>query len=95
MPELPHDVIVILLGSFFRITTNGLDKAFQVPFQQLVNLAIVVVVMSDTIHAVDVIPNRPSEHGRVDVIPIGHAVKFTRETIKKLTIRMARRNART
>uniref|UniRef100_A0A0K8R7J8 Putative p53 regulated pa26 nuclear protein sestrin n=1 Tax=Ixodes ricinus TaxID=34613 RepID=A0A0K8R7J8_IXORI len=72
--ELPHDVVVVLLGHAVWVTADGLDVLLEVPVQELVDLPVVIVVVPDAVDALDVVPHRPTEHGRVHVRLATHGV---------------------
>ena len=57
MFEFPHDPVVVFLGEPLGVARHGFDVGLQVALQQLVHLAVVVVVVANAVHAVDVIPD--------------------------------------
>lgn len=74
MFELSHHPIVNLLRDTFRITTSGLNEALERLFHQSVDLAVVVVVVTDAQQCLNVVPNSASEPGRVHIGPPAHRV---------------------
>lgn len=75
MLELPHEGIVILLGDAFRIARHRLYVWFQRPLQQLVNLRVVVIIVSDSEHTMYVVPDGPTEGWRINIRVITHTEK--------------------
>lgn len=74
MLELPHDEIVIPFGDTFRITDGALYKSLEASFEQLIHLVVIVIVVPDAEHTLNVIPDGPSETGRVDFAVLAHRV---------------------
>lgn len=72
--EFPHHAIVIPFGHAFRVTNGALDERLQAALEELVNLVVIVIVVPDTEHALNVIPDRPSETGRVHLAVRAHRV---------------------
>lgn len=74
MFELPHDAIVIPLGDALRIANGALDEGLQASFEQLIDLIVIVIVVPYAEHALYVVPDRPSEARRVDLVVRAHRV---------------------
>jgi hypothetical protein len=72
--ELPENPVVVLFCDAFRITTGALDERLQRPLQEMVDLAVVVVVVADPQQALDVIPDGPAKPRRVHVRATAHRV---------------------
>jgi hypothetical protein len=72
--ELPENPVVVLFRDAFRITTGALDERLQRPLQEMVDLAVVVVVVADPQQALDVIPDGPAKPRRVHVRATAHRV---------------------
>ena len=72
MLKLSHVAVVVLLADAFREARYDLDVVLQRALQQLVNLAVVVVVVSDPEQTVDVVPYGAAEGRRVDVQLLAH-----------------------
>lgn len=74
MLELPHDTIVVSFRDALRITDCTLDEGLEAPLEQLIDLVVVVVVVPDAEHTLDVIPNGPPEARGVDFAVRAHCV---------------------
>lgn len=61
MLQLLQNTIIIRLGDALREATGRLNEHLQVSLQQLIHLAIIVVVVPDSIDALNVIPDRAPE----------------------------------
>ena len=61
MLELSHVAVVVLLADALGETRDDLDVVLEWAFQQLVHLAVVVVVVADPKQAVDVVPYGTAE----------------------------------
>lgn len=59
--ELLEDVVVIGSGDSFGKADGRLDVGLQGSFQHLIHLAVVVVIVTDAKHALNVIPNGRAE----------------------------------
>lgn len=81
MLQLDQHAVVVRLGDPLREAAGRLDEHLEGPVQQLVNLAVVVVVVPDAVHALDVVPDGPTELGRVHVGPAGNRV--VREVVRQ------------
>ena len=65
MFEALHDALVVFVGDALGEAGDGLDVGLEVALQQLVDLCVVVVVVPDAEHAVDVVPHGLAERRRV------------------------------
>lgn len=74
MFELPHHAIVVPFRHTFRIANGALDKRLQATLEQLVHLVVVVIVVPDAEHTLNVVPDRSSETGRVHLAVRAHCV---------------------
>lgn len=74
MFELPHDAIVIPLSDALGIANGALDEGLQASLEQLIDLIVIVIVMPYAEHALYVVPDRPSEARRVDLVVRAHRV---------------------
>lgn len=72
--ELPHDAIVIPLCDALRIANGALDEGFEATLEQLIHLVVIVIVMPDAEHALYIVPDRPSEARRVDLVVRAHGI---------------------
>ena len=70
--ELVHEAVVVVVGDALREAGDHLDVRLQAALQQLVHLAVVVVVVPDAEHAVDVVPDGVPERGRVHALVLAH-----------------------
>lgn len=84
MFEFSHDAIVIPLGDALRITNGALDEGLQTPFEQLIDLIVIVIVVPYAEHALYVIPDSPSKARRVDLVVRAHRV--VRQIIRGLEL---------
>lgn len=75
MQKFPHDALNVFLCCSFWVTCDRFNVGLQISLQQLVDFAIVVVIMTYTIHTVDVIPNSPTERCCVHICVMAHPVK--------------------
>lgn len=60
--ELPPEAIIHSFGNLFRSAHDSFDINFKATIQQLVNLPVVIVIVSYSKHAVDIVPDSPSQH---------------------------------
>lgn len=74
MFEFPHDTIVIPFRYAFRIANSALDEGLQASFEQLIDLVVIVIIVSYTEHTLYVVPDRPSETRRVDLVVCAHSI---------------------
>lgn len=74
MLELPHDAIVIPLCDALRITNGALDEGLEATLEQLIHLVVIVIVVPDAEHALYVVPDRPSEARRIDLVVRAHGI---------------------
>lgn len=74
MFELPHNAIVVLFGDALWVADGTLDEGLEAALEQLVDLIVVVVVVPYPEHALNVVPNGPTESGRVDFVVRTHGV---------------------
>lgn len=72
--ELPHHSIIIPLGDSFGITHRALDERLQTPFQQLVHLVVIIIIVPDTEHALYVIPDGSAKTRGVHLVVRTHCV---------------------
>ena len=72
--EFLEDVVVILASDAFWKADDRLDVRLERTFQQLVDLAVVVVVVADAEHALDVVPDGAPEARRIHVLDRTHRV---------------------
>ena len=79
--ELLENRVVIVTSETIGETDGRFDVGLESALQQLVHLAVVIVVVADTKHALDVIPNGPPEAGRVHV-PLG-AHRVVRQVVRQ------------
>lgn len=61
MFELAEHPVVVFLSDTFRIAAGALDECLERALQQLVDLAVVVIVVPDAQQALDVVPNGATE----------------------------------
>lgn len=61
MLQLLQNTIIIRLGDALREATGGFNEHLQVSLQQLIHLAIIVVIVPDSVDALNVIPDRAPE----------------------------------
>lgn len=74
MFELSHDSIVVPLGDSFWIADGALDEGLQASLQKLIDLVVIVIVVPDAEHALDVVPYGPSEPRSVHPAMRAHCV---------------------
>ena len=74
MFELSHHAIVVPFRHTFRIANGALDKRLQATLEQLVHLVVIVIVVPDAEHTLNVVPDRSSETGRVHLAVRAHCV---------------------
>lgn len=74
MLELPHDAIVVPLCDALRIANGALDESFEATLEQLIHLVVIVIVVPDAEHALYVVPDRPSEARRIDLVVRAHGI---------------------
>lgn len=72
MLELPHHAIVVPFRHEFRVTNGVFDKRLQATLEQLVYFVVIVIVMPDAKHTLNIIPDRSSETGRVHTAVRAH-----------------------
>ena len=72
--EFSHNSVIIPLGNSFRITHSAFYESFQAPFEKLIDLVIVVIVVSYSEHALYVIPNGATKSRCVDLVMSTHSV---------------------
>lgn len=84
MFKFPHDTIIIPLRDALRITNGALDEGLQTSFKQLIDLIVIVIVVPYAEHALYVVPDCPSEAGRVDLVVRAHRV--VRQIIRGLEL---------
>ena len=72
--QLDQHAVVVRLGYPLREAARRLDEHLERPVQQLVHLAVVVVVVADAVDALDVVPDGAPKLGRVDVGAAGDRV---------------------
>lgn len=65
--QLLQNTVIIRLGDTFREATGRLNKHLQGSLQQLIHLAVIVVVVPYPIDALNVVPDCASELGRVHI----------------------------
>ncbi len=73
MFEVPPESLIVLHTSFLWIACHRFDVSLQVPIQQFVDLAVIVVVMTDAEQGVDVVPDRSPQQWRVYFSLLAHA----------------------
>lgn len=69
-----ENVVVVGASDALRETDGHFDVGFQRPFQHLIDFAVIVVVVTDAEHALDVIPDGRAEARRVHVPFRAHEV---------------------
>lgn len=74
MLEFPHNTIVIPFGYTLWIANGALDERLQASLEELIHLVVIVIIMSDAEHALNVVPNGPSETRRVHFAVRAHRV---------------------
>jgi len=72
--EFLEDVVVVLASDAFWKADDRLDVRLERTFQQLVHLAVVVVVVADAKHALDVVPDGASKARCIHVLHRAHRV---------------------
>lgn len=72
--QFNEHTVVVGFGDPFREAAGRFDEHLERPVQQLVDLAVVVVVVPNAVHALDVVPDGTTELGRIDVGPPGNRV---------------------
>ena len=72
MFEGPHDTLIVLLRDALWVAGDCFDVCLEVPLQHLVDLGVVIVVVSDAVHAVDVVPYCLAECRRVHFTVVAH-----------------------
>lgn len=65
--QLLQNTVIIRLGDTFREATGRLNKHLQGSLQQLIHLAVIVVVVPYPIDALNVVPDCATELGRVHI----------------------------
>ena len=56
-----HERLIVLPTDAFWIASDRLDVGFQRPLKKLVHLLVVIVIMSDAKHTVDIVPDGTAE----------------------------------
>lgn len=74
MFELPQHPVIIFLSDPLRVAAGRLDERFEASLEQLIHLAIVVVVVPDAEHTLDVVPDGATEPRRVHIRAPAHCV---------------------
>ncbi len=75
--EFPHEGFVVLLHNTLGVAGDGFDVRLEGALQQLVHLGVVIVIVPDAEHTVDVVPNRAAEGRRVYVRVVAHPANRT------------------
>ena len=65
--KLFENTVVILPRNSFRKADRHLDVSLQGSLQNLVHFSVIIVVVTDAKHALNVIPNGRPEPGRINV----------------------------
>ena len=74
MLELAHEAVVVPFRDPFRIARSRLDIRLKISFQQLVDRNVIVVVVANAEHAVDVVVDCSAERRGVHVRCVAHSV---------------------
>lgn len=59
--EFTHEAVIVFTRNALWVARHSLYIRLESSFQQLVHLAVIIVIMADAKHAVDVVPNRMAE----------------------------------
>lgn len=59
--ELPEYSVVVLLGDALWVTAGAFDEGLETAFEELIHFPVIVVIVADAEHALDVIPYRASK----------------------------------
>ena len=81
MLELPHEAIIILSCDALGVASNSFDVGLEWPLQELVHFAVVVIIVPDSEHTVDVMPDGATEWSGVHVLGITHSVEGQEKVI--------------
>lgn len=74
MLEGAHNSLILLLGDAFRVAGHRLDVGLKVALEHLVHLGVVVVIVPDAVHTVNVVPDGLSECSCVNLTIVPHSV---------------------
>ena len=78
MFEGPHDALIVFLRDALWVAGDCFDVCLEVPLQHLVDLGVVIVVVSDPIHTVNVVPYCLAECRRVHFTVVAHPENIKR-----------------
>lgn len=83
-----HDGIAILSSALVRKTADGLDVRLQLAFEQQIYLMVIVVVVSNSVHSLYVMPYSASKKSRVNVRFATHSAKRSNSEVHQLVKRL-------
>lgn len=72
--KLPPETLIHSFGGLLRATYHGLYIDLKATVQKLVYFPIIIVIIPDAEHAVDVVPDGPAQHAGVHIFVCGHGV---------------------
>ena len=67
--QLHQHTVVVQLGDALREAAGRLDEHLERAVEQLVHLAVIVIIVADAVDALDVVPDGTTKLGRVDIRP--------------------------
>ena len=79
--EVQPEGIIILLGGAVGIAGDGLDVRLQRPVKELIDLPVVIVVVTDAVQRVDVVPDGSPQERRVNLLFVSHAVQVKKKYV--------------